>query len=111
MIVYCWDYQCDLSQVTARLEGLSFREVYDYVAGKADWLAAGLPSRRDKALSPHAGDVVSEPPTCRLSETVAVAKDRAQAAGWGECIVTSAEERSAWPAEQAGPRRRGGSLS
>jgi rhodanese-related sulfurtransferase len=92
VIVYCWDYQCDLSpRAAARLEELSFREVYDYAAGKADWLAAGLPSEGTKARSPHAGDVVSEPPTCHLSDTVAVAKDRAQAAGWAECIVTSPE--------------------
>ena len=53
VIVYCWDYQCDLSpRAAARLEELSFREVYDYVAGKADWLAAGLPSEGTRP-SPH----------------------------------------------------------
>jgi rhodanese-related sulfurtransferase len=92
VIVYCWDYQCDLSpRAAARLATLAFSEVYDYMAGKADWLAAGLPSEGTKAGSPHAGDVVSEPPVCRIGDTVALARDRAQAAGCGECIVTSAE--------------------
>jgi rhodanese-related sulfurtransferase len=43
-VVYCFDYQCDLSPRAAhRLEVLGFTEVYDYVAGKAAWLAEGLP--------------------------------------------------------------------
>ena len=29
-----------------RLESLGFARVYDYVAGKADWMAAGLPTER-----------------------------------------------------------------
>ena len=42
VIVYCWDYQCDLSARAAwRLESMGFQEVYRYTAGKADWLAAG----------------------------------------------------------------------
>ncbi|MDP9404293.1 MAG: rhodanese-like domain-containing protein [Actinomycetota bacterium] len=29
-----------------RLEHLGFAQVYDYVAGKVDWMAAGLPTVR-----------------------------------------------------------------
>lgn len=44
VVVYCGDYQCDLSPRAAhRLEQLGFTEVYDYVASKAAWLAEGLP--------------------------------------------------------------------
>src|SRR3954470_12932961 len=44
VIVYCYDYQCDLSPRAAhRLEQLGFAEVYDYVASKVAWLACGLP--------------------------------------------------------------------
>jgi rhodanese-related sulfurtransferase len=44
VIVYCYDYQCDLSpRAAARLEQLGFVEVYDYVASKVAWLAEGLP--------------------------------------------------------------------
>src|SRR4051794_33692946 len=44
VVVYCYDYQCDLSPRAAhRLEQLEFAEVYDYVASKVAWLACGLP--------------------------------------------------------------------
>lgn len=44
VIVYCWDYQCDLSpRAAARLDTLGFPRVFDYAASKMDWLAAGLP--------------------------------------------------------------------
>ncbi|MFF5019711.1 rhodanese-like domain-containing protein [Streptomyces sp. NPDC001165] len=45
VVVYCWDWLCDMSpRAAAQLEQLGFRQVYDYVPGKADWLAAGLPT-------------------------------------------------------------------
>ncbi|GLZ02703.1 hypothetical protein Acsp03_01700 [Actinomadura sp. NBRC 104412] len=44
VIVYCQDLQCDLSPRAAhRLERLGHPEVYDYAAGKLDWLSADLP--------------------------------------------------------------------
>ncbi|MFC4062835.1 rhodanese-like domain-containing protein [Planomonospora corallina] len=44
VVVYCHDWMCDLSARAAhRLERLGAGEVYDYPAGKMDWLAAGLP--------------------------------------------------------------------
>jgi rhodanese-related sulfurtransferase len=47
VIVYCWDYECDLSPRAAwRLESLGFKEVYDYAGGKADWLANGFATGR-----------------------------------------------------------------
>ena len=33
-----------------RLEGLGFERVYDYVPGKADWFASGLPFRPNKPV-------------------------------------------------------------
>ena len=36
-------------RAACRLETLGFSEVYDYVAGKADWLARGLPREGEKA--------------------------------------------------------------
>jgi len=73
-----------------RLESLGFREVYEYRPGKADWLAAGLPtegtgSRKPRALRYIARDV----PTCRPGERVADAARRAAAAGWDLCLVTN----------------------
>jgi 3-mercaptopyruvate sulfurtransferase SseA len=41
--VYCHDVQCDLSTRAAwRLETLGHDAVYDYAAGKMDWLSFGL---------------------------------------------------------------------
>ena len=35
-----------------RLESLGFGDVYDYVAGKVDWMAAGLPIEGANAHHP-----------------------------------------------------------
>jgi rhodanese-related sulfurtransferase len=44
VVVYCWDEDCDASPKAAkRMEQLGYDRVYDYVAGKADWRAAGKP--------------------------------------------------------------------
>ena len=57
VIVYCADELCDMSpRAAVRLEQLGFRQVYDYVPGKADWLAAGLPREGQAAGVPTAGD-------------------------------------------------------
>jgi predicted transcriptional regulator len=45
-------------RAACRLELLGFAEVYDYVAGKADWLAHGLPTQGNKADLPRAKDVL-----------------------------------------------------
>ena len=42
-------------RVAAR--GFGFTQVYDYVDGKLDWLAAGLPIEGANAERPRAGDV------------------------------------------------------
>jgi CBS domain-containing protein len=53
-----------------RLERLGF-SAYDYSAGKADWLAAGLPSVRRPGGASRALEVADRnPPTCRPDETV-----------------------------------------
>src|SRR3954463_5877370 len=45
VVVYCWDYRGGLSPGAAcRLEILGFEAVYDYVPGKVDWIARGLPT-------------------------------------------------------------------
>lgn len=50
-IVYGRDLQCDLSSRSARLlEHYGFELVHDYEAGKADWLAYGLPYEGDGTL-------------------------------------------------------------
>src|SRR5262249_17342567 len=50
VIVYCGDFQCDLSARAAwRLETMGFQEVYRYTPGKADWLARGWENERTQA--------------------------------------------------------------
>ena len=54
-----------------RLEALGFRPVYDYVAGKADWAAAGLPVEGTKAAVPRIGGLADTGvATCALDTWV-----------------------------------------
>ncbi len=71
---------------------MGFAEVYDYVAGKLDWLAAGLATEGANARQPRAGDVArSDVPTCRLDERLGEVARRVRAAGWDACVVVNAE--------------------
>jgi CBS domain-containing protein len=73
-----------------RLESLGFAEVYDYAAGKADWLAWGLPREGSVAQAPTIAKVARrDVPTCGLADRVAEAKARAQAAGFDACVVVN----------------------
>lgn len=52
-------------------------EVYDYVTGKADWLAHNLPVEGDKAGTPTAGHLArDEVVTCGLHDRVGAVRDR-----------------------------------
>jgi hypothetical protein len=71
-----------------RLESLGFTEVYDYVAGKADWSARGLPMEGELAgyaAAIHAADI--DVPTCLVSDSVASIKSMLESAP--VCIVTN----------------------
>lgn len=73
-----------------RLERLGFRHVYDYTAGKADWLAAGLPSERGEARGSDGGraiDAAQHVPTCQLDDLVADARAKAQKLDADHCVV------------------------
>jgi|ERR671918_1308877 CBS domain-containing protein len=75
-----------------RLESLGFREVYDYVPGKADWLAAGLPSEGEEAGAAVIGQVVRrDVPTCALDDRAGDALKRAAGEGWDQCVVVNEE--------------------
>jgi CBS domain-containing protein len=75
-----------------RLEALAFRDVYDYVPGKVDWLARGFPTERADPAEPRAVDVVRrDVPTCRLDERLAEVQRRARETGWDTCIVVNVE--------------------
>ncbi len=57
-------------RAAARLETLGFDKVYDYVSGKSDWIAAGLPTVRRSAGSPTAGN------TLRAGDSIGHAGER-----------------------------------
>ena len=75
-----------------RLEGLVFEKVYDYMPGKADWFASGLPKEGRLASVPTIGDAARrDVPTCAPAEKVGNARDRIRAAGWDACVVVNKE--------------------
>lgn len=77
VVVYCWDALCDMSPRAAwRLERLGFGPVYDYAAGKVDWMAAGLPTVRADTSERRALDAADrDPPTCRPDNRLADVAD------------------------------------
>jgi rhodanese-related sulfurtransferase len=89
VVVYCWDALCDMSPRAARrLERLGFGPVYDYAAGKVDWMAAGLPTVRVDSSERRALDAADrDPPTCRPDDPVA------DVAGLNERSVVVVDER------------------
>ena len=80
------------SRAAWRLETKGFQRVFDYVAGKLDWLAMGLPFEGEAARFPTAADHARpDVPTCRLDERMGAVRDRVRAAGWDACVVTNEE--------------------
>jgi CBS domain-containing protein len=79
-------------RAAARLESLGFGEVYEYKAGKLDWLAAGLPTEGDNSRRPRAGDVArADIIACGLHDRLGDVRDRAAAAGWDVAVVVDEE--------------------
>jgi CBS domain-containing protein len=75
-----------------RLESLGFGEVYEYRAGKLDWLAAGLPTEGTNANRPRAGTVARrDVPTCGLEERLGAVRDRARSQGWDAAVAVNQE--------------------
>lgn len=75
-----------------RLETLGFKDVYDYVDGKLDWMAAGLPTEGTNAERPRAADVARKKVlTCRLDEQLGEVGRRAAAEGLEAAVVVNEE--------------------
>lgn len=71
---------------------MGFTEVHDYVDGKLDWLAAGLPTEGTMAERPRAGNVARhDVPTCRMDEPIGNVRERVRAVGWDACVVVNDE--------------------
>lgn len=77
-------------RAACRLEALGFSKVHDYVGGKADWLANGLPREGENAGVPYAGELAdTTPPTCALHDTVADVRAGLDGSRYGFCLVLS----------------------
>ena len=76
-----------------RLEGLGFERVYDYVPGKADWFASGLPKEGKLASVPTIGEAARrrDVPTCAPVEKIGVVRERVRKMGWDRCVVVNKE--------------------
>jgi len=75
-----------------RLEALGFGGVYDYVAGKVDWIAAGLPSERPSGAGLTAGNLARrDVPTCRPADAMSEVQQRIRSSGFETCIVINGE--------------------
>jgi CBS domain-containing protein len=73
-----------------RFERLGFGQVYDYVAGKASWLAFGLPCEGTEAAIPRAGDAARrDVPTCNPGDRTGDVRARLTGTGWDECLVVN----------------------
>jgi len=76
-------------RAAARLETLGFEQVYDYVAGKADWGAAGLPLEGTNGSKTRAGaHVRTDVPICSPDDRLPVVCERLEQSGWDNtCFV------------------------
>src|SRR5215218_11015111 len=75
-------------RAASRLEGIGFAQVYDYVAGKADWGSAGLPLEGENGSETRAGaHVRTDVPTCRLGDRLQDICEQLDESGWDTCFV------------------------
>lgn len=69
---------------------LGFEQVFDYVTGKADWLARGLPTEGDRAGERRVGDVARQDVvTCGPSEPVCDVLRRVEPSPYGFALVVA----------------------
>lgn len=75
-------------RAACRLTQLGFAPVYDYTLGKADWIAAGLPTTRARQPGRRVLDAVRRwVPTCAPGAPAGPALQQARAHGWDRCVV------------------------
>jgi CBS domain-containing protein len=69
---------------------MGFEEVYDYEAGKQDWLAYGLPIEGKRAAEKSAAEIARrDVPTCTLGDDLDDVRRRVRDAGWQTCMVVA----------------------
>lgn len=71
-----------------RLEALGFEQVFDYVRGKKDWIASGLPLEGARSGQMRALDLArTDVPTCHPDGHVGPVRDRLEPGSWRLCVV------------------------
>ena len=79
-------------RAACRLATLGFERVYDYMPGKVDWMARGLPMEGAQADEPRAIDVARhDVVTCRLDEPVSAVRQRVETSPYAFALVTTAD--------------------
>jgi len=64
--------------------------VCDYVAGKQDWLAYGLPIEGELAEAVTVGQsALRDVPVCGLEDKLSELAQRLRFSGWSECVVAN----------------------
>lgn len=77
-------------RAACRLETLGYRQVYDYLPGKVDWLAHGLATEGDVSQEPRAIDALRrDVVTCGLAGPAADVRDLLAPSPWGFAFVVS----------------------
>ena len=62
----------------------------DYVAGKQDWLAYGLPIEGELAEAVTVGQLaLRDVPVCRREDKLSELAQRLHSSGWRECVVAN----------------------
>ena len=80
-------------RAACRLETLGFEEVYDYVEGKADWVARGLPTEGDREGERRIGQLARrDVATCALDERVGDVRSRVEASPYGFALVLAGDD-------------------
>jgi CBS domain protein len=79
-------------RAACRLDTLGFEHVYDYVTGKFDWLARGLPREGERADERRAVDFAGQDVvTCALHEPIGEVRVRVEASPYSFAFVVSAD--------------------
>ncbi len=79
-------------RAAARLAALGFTDVYDYVAGKADWGSAGLPLEGAEGSETRAGAFARpDVPRFEPGEALQTVRRRVTGTGFDTCFVVDAD--------------------
>jgi hypothetical protein len=76
-------------RAACRLADLGLTDVYDYVAGKLDWLARGQPTEGVSPQPRRVGMIRDDVVTCAREEDAGAVRDRIERSAYGFALVVS----------------------